>query len=80
VSQGVWQTDLLMEACVDRFSSAPDSNVWPFAKLRNGFGSHRYLYSPILLDSQVLSSQTCKKNKLASSTRTSHGRWRSWVL
>jgi hypothetical protein len=28
--------------------------LWPFAKLRNGFGSHRYLYSPILLDSQDL--------------------------
>ena len=28
--------------------------LWPFAKLRNGFGSHRYLYSPILLDSQEL--------------------------
>ena len=26
--------------------------MWPFAKLLNGFGSHRYLYSPILLDSQ----------------------------
>ena len=30
-----------------------------------------YVYSPTLLDSQVLSSQTCKKNYLASSTRTS---------
>ena len=29
-------------------------NVWPFAKLPNGFGSHRYVYSPILLDSQYL--------------------------
>ena len=28
--------------------------MWPFAKLRNGFGSHRYVYSPILLDSQEL--------------------------
>ena len=28
--------------------------MWPFAKLRNGFGSHRYLYSPILFDSQEL--------------------------
>ena len=26
--------------------------MWPFAKLPNGFGSHRYLYSPILFDSQ----------------------------
>jgi len=29
--------------------------MWPFAKLLNGFGSHIYLYSPILLDSQDLS-------------------------
>jgi hypothetical protein len=29
-------------------------NVWPFMKLPNGFGSHRYLYSPILFDSQEL--------------------------
>ena len=29
-------------------------NVWPFAKLPNGFGSHRYVYSPILFDSQEL--------------------------
>jgi len=28
--------------------------VWPFAKLLNGFGSHRYVYSPIFLDSQEL--------------------------
>ena len=28
--------------------------MWPFAKLRNGFGSHRYVYSPILFDSQDL--------------------------
>ena len=28
--------------------------VWPFMKLPNGFGSHRYLYSPILFDSQEL--------------------------
>ena len=28
--------------------------MWPFAKLLNGFGSHRYIYSPILLDSQHL--------------------------
>ena len=28
--------------------------LWPFAKLRNGFGSHRYIYSPILFDSQEL--------------------------
>ena len=26
--------------------------MWPFAKLLNGFSSHRYLYSPTLLDSQ----------------------------
>ena len=45
--------------------------MWPFAKLLNGFGSHMYIYSPTLLDSQVLSSQRCKKNTLASSTRTS---------
>ena len=46
------------------FSSAPDScasrvnpcDVWPFMKLPNGFGSHRYLYSPILLDSQELNN------------------------
>ena len=30
--------------------------MWPFAKLRNGFGSHRCIYSPILLDSQVANS------------------------
>ena len=30
-------------------------HVWPFAKLLNGFSSHRYLYSPILFDSQVVS-------------------------
>ena len=29
-------------------------NVWPFMKLPNGFGSHRYVYSPILFDSQDL--------------------------
>ena len=28
--------------------------MWPFAKLLNGFGSHRYVYSPILFDSQDL--------------------------
>ena len=28
--------------------------MWPFAKLRNGFGSHRYVYSPISFDSQDL--------------------------
>ena len=26
--------------------------MWPFAKLLNGFSSHRYVYNPILLDSQ----------------------------
>ena len=36
--------------------------MWPFAKLLNGFSSHMYVYSPTLLDSQVLSSQRCKKN------------------
>ena len=30
-----------------------------------------YVYSPTLLDSQVLSSQTCKKNYLASSNHSS---------
>ena len=30
--------------------------MWPFAKLLNGFGSHRCIYSPILLDSQELST------------------------
>ncbi len=38
--------------------------MWPFAKLLNGFGSHRYVYSPILLDSQ-------EQNHNLSSTRTS---------
>ena len=28
--------------------------MWPFAKLLNGFGSHRYVYSPISFDSQDL--------------------------
>ena len=30
--------------------------MWPFAKLLNGFSSHRYVYSPIFLDSQVTNS------------------------
>jgi|DEB0MinimDraft_6_1074348.scaffolds.fasta_scaffold52485_4 hypothetical protein len=30
--------------------------MWPFAKLLNGFSSHRYVYSPIFLDSQELST------------------------
>ena len=30
--------------------------MWPFMKLRNGFGSHRYVYSPILFDSQDLNT------------------------
>ena len=46
------------------FSSAPDScasrvnpcDVWPFAKLPNGFGSHMYLYSPTSFDSQDLNT------------------------
>ena len=37
-------------------------DVWPFAKLLNGFSSHMYVYSPTLLDSQELLSQTCEKN------------------
>jgi hypothetical protein len=46
-------------------------NVWPFAKLPNGFGSHRYVYSPILLDSQELSSFYLSTGSPASRSCTS---------
>jgi len=36
-------------------------NVWPFMKLPNGFSSHRYLYSPILFDSQDIYPKDVKK-------------------
>jgi hypothetical protein len=45
---------------------------WPFAKLPNGFGSHRYVYSPILFDSQVANSDSF-------STRSSNSGYRCYL-
>ena len=65
MSQGLWQMSRL--SGLIPIASAPDS----IHGILRATMLPTYLYSPTLLDSQVLSSQRCKKNTLASSTRTS---------
>jgi len=45
----------LPPSCCSWYTSGDHATLmWPFAKLRNGFGSHMYLYSPTSFDSQDL--------------------------
>ena len=60
--------------------------MWPFAKLLNGFGSHRYLYSPILFDSQGQNANSFANGIFVSwcnlptnlTTCASEGRGKRW--